>query len=166
MLDFSGSSTIRKKLGKPAKPVFKVPTWVNRQWMAGSQYENQLALQFKAAQVVNYDPNESDPEGVALHQRSYSRELKLSAIEWSLNTYIKGEDGDLDVLISRYAAAQRLGITGPMLKAWIENRTRIANQKRGSQRSRSATKSKESRLEKTLFEEFKEGRKVGKAIGC
>jgi len=85
--------------------------------MAGSQYENQLALQFKAARVMNYDPNESDPKGIALHRRSYSRELKLSAIKWSLNTYIKGEDGDLDVLISRYAAAQRLGITGPMLKA-------------------------------------------------
>jgi hypothetical protein len=53
-----------------------------------------------------------------------------------------------------------------MLKDWIENRVCIANQKRGSRQSRGATKGKESRLEETLFEEFKEGRKVGKAIGC
>jgi hypothetical protein len=104
LLDFSGSSTIRKKPGKPAKPVFKVPAQVNRQWMAGSQYENQLALQFKAAQAVNCNLNESDSEGIALHRRSYSCELKLSTIEWSLNIYIKEEDGDPDVLISRYTA--------------------------------------------------------------
>lgn len=83
-----------------------------------------------------------------------------------MNTYIKGKDGDPDVLISRYAAAQRLGITALMLKAWVENRARIANQKRGSRRNRGAMKGKESRMEKTLFEEFKESRKVGKAIGC
>ena len=31
MLDFSSSLTIRKKPGKPAKPVFKMPAQVNRQ---------------------------------------------------------------------------------------------------------------------------------------
>ena len=85
--------------------------------MSGSQYESQLALQFEAARAANYDPNESDHEGCALHRRSYSRKLKLSAIEWSLNTYIKGEDGDPDVLITPYAAAKRLGITQTMLKS-------------------------------------------------
>jgi hypothetical protein len=65
---------------------------------------------------VNYDLDESNPEGFALHRRSYSRELKLSAIEWALNTYIKGKDGDLDVLITRYVAAKRLRITLTMLK--------------------------------------------------
>jgi hypothetical protein len=47
-----------------------------------------------------------------------SRELKLSAIEWFLNTYVKGkEDRDLNILITKYAAAQRLGITSTMLKS-------------------------------------------------
>jgi hypothetical protein len=100
--------------------------------MAGSQYENQLALQFEAACVANYNPDKSDPEGIALQRRSYSCELKLSTIEWSLNTYIKGKDRDPDVLILRYTAVQRLGITRPMLKSWIQNRVCIANQKRGS----------------------------------
>jgi hypothetical protein len=132
MLDFSGSSTVRKKPGKPGKPTYKVPAQVNRQWMSGSQYENQLACQFEAAWVVNYNSDESDPEGFALHWCSYSCKLKLSAIEWSMNIYIKGKDIDEDVLITRYTAAKRLGITPTMLKSWVQNRASIANQKRGS----------------------------------
>jgi len=66
-LDFSGSSTVRKKPGKPAKPSYKVPTRVHRQWMTSSQYENQLVSQFEAARAAHYNPNESDPEGLALH---------------------------------------------------------------------------------------------------
>ena len=89
--------------------------------MSGSQYENQLACQFEAARVANYDSDESDPEGFALHRRFYSHELKLSAIEWSMNTYIKGKDTNEDVLITRYTAAKRLGITPTMLKNWIKN---------------------------------------------
>jgi DNA-binding transcriptional regulator YdaS (Cro superfamily) len=50
-----------------------------------------------------------------------------------LNTYVKGkEDRDLDILITRYAAVKRLGITSTMLKSWVQSRARIANQKRGS----------------------------------
>ena len=82
MLDFSGSSTVlKKKPGKPAKSTFKVPARVHRQWMSGSLYENLLAQQFQTARIVNYDLNESDLEGYALHRHSYSRELKLSAVE-------------------------------------------------------------------------------------
>ena len=87
---------------------------------------------------MNYDPDESDPEGYALYQHSYSRELKLSAVEWASNTYIKGKDGEADVIISRYAAAKRLGITLTMLRNWTRYRARIAKQKRGSRQSRIA----------------------------
>jgi hypothetical protein len=118
MLDFSGSSTLRKKPGKPAKPTFKVPARVYRQWMSGSLYENQLASQFQAACIVNYNPDESDPKGYALHCFSYSRELKLSAVEWACNIYIKGKkDRDPDVCILRYTAAKRLRITLTMLRS-------------------------------------------------
>jgi hypothetical protein len=117
---------------------------------------------------VNYDPDESDPKGYALHRFSYSRELKLSAVEWACNTYVKGKkDGDLDVLITRYAAAKRLGITSTMLRNWTRNKLCIANQKRGSRRRRNSTiRGKEHRMEQALFEEFKEARKVGKAVGA
>jgi hypothetical protein len=164
-LDFSSSSTIWKKPGKPPKPTSKVPAQIHRQWMSGSLYESQLACQFEAACIVNYNSNESDPKGFALHRHSYSQELKLSAIEWAGNTYIKGKkDRDLDVLIPRYAAAKRLGITLTMLRNWIRNRACIANQKRGSQRSRIAQKGREDKMERALFEEFKEARKLGKAV--
>jgi hypothetical protein len=81
ILDFSGLSSIRKKPGNPSKPTSKVPTRVNRQWMSGSLYESQLARQFETACIVNCNPHESDPEGFALYRHSYSRELKLSAVE-------------------------------------------------------------------------------------
>jgi hypothetical protein len=107
--------------------------------MLGSPYENQLVGQFKTACLMHYDPDESDPEGIALHRFSYSRELKLAAVEWASNTYVKGKGhGDIDVPITRYAAAQRLGITSTMLQDWTRNRARIANQKRGSRRGRMA----------------------------
>jgi hypothetical protein len=96
--------------------------------MKGSFYENTLAGQFETARIAHYNLNESDPQGYALHRFSYSRELKLAAVEWASNTYIKGkEDGDLDVLITRYAAAQRLRITSTMLRNWIRNKVLIAN---------------------------------------
>ena len=72
VLDFSGLSTVWIKPGKPAKLTSKVPSRVNRQWMLGSPYENQLAGQFKTARLMHYDPNESDLEGIALHRFSYA----------------------------------------------------------------------------------------------
>jgi hypothetical protein len=81
VLDFSGSSTVRIKPGKLAKLTSKVPSQMNRQWMSNSLYENQLARQFKAARLMHCNPDESDPEGIALHRLSYSQELKLAAIE-------------------------------------------------------------------------------------
>jgi len=117
---------------------------------------------------VNYDPDESDPEGYALHRNSYSRELKLAAIEWATNTYIKGKkDGDPDVRITRYAAAKRLGITTTMLRSWTRNRSRIASQKRASRQGKAVnTKGKEHKIEQVLFNKFQQARKQGKSIGC
>jgi hypothetical protein len=66
---------------------------------------------------LHYDLDVSNPEGIALYQFSYSRELKLAAIEWASNTFVKGKgDGDIDILITRYAATMRLRITSTMLR--------------------------------------------------
>ena len=136
--------------------------------MSGSLYENQLACQFHITCTTNYNPDKSDPDSYALHRHSYSRELKLSAVEWACNTYIKGKkDRDPDVLISRYAAAKKLGITSTMLRSWTRNRACIANQKKGSRRGRiGIIKGREDKMERALFEEFKKARKVGKAVGA
>jgi hypothetical protein len=97
-LSFNGPSITFKKPGKPAKPTTKVPSRLHRQWFFGSSHEAVLDRQFQAARIINYDPDESNPEGYALYRSSYSRELKLAAVEWTGNTYIKGKkDGDLDV---------------------------------------------------------------------
>jgi hypothetical protein len=46
-LSFNGPGITLKKLGKPAKPVYKVPPHVARRWLSGSAYKNGLAQQFK-----------------------------------------------------------------------------------------------------------------------
>jgi hypothetical protein len=70
-----------KKPGKPAQSAHKIPLKLNRRWLLSSAYENVLIRQFRTACTMNYDPNESDLEGIALHRDSYSCELKLAAIE-------------------------------------------------------------------------------------
>jgi hypothetical protein len=93
---------------------------LNCPWLLSSLYENHLARQFRIARIVAVNSDESDSEGIALYQNSYSRKLKLAAIEWATSTYKKEKkDGDPDRRITRYAAAKRLGITITMLRTWI-----------------------------------------------
>ena len=136
-LSFDGPRITLKKPGKPAKSVYKVPPHVSCRWLFGSAYETGLARQFQTAYIVNYDPDESDPKGYDIYRNSYSCELKLAAIEWASNTYVKGKgDKDPDKLITRYAAAKRLGITSTMLREWTRNRAKIASQMKASRRGR------------------------------
>jgi hypothetical protein len=51
-----------------------------------------------------------------------------------------------------------------MLRSWTQNRTCIAEQKRGLQQSRIAQKGRENIIKVALYKEFREGRKLGKAI--
>jgi hypothetical protein len=98
-------------------------------------YENVLIQQFGTACIVNYDLNEFDLKGIALYRHSYSRELKLAAIEWVLNTYTKGKkDRDPNKAIIRYAAAKRLKITTTILRSWIRNRLLITSMKKGQRK--------------------------------
>ena len=71
----------------------------------------------QVARVVQYDEDKLDPQGHVLRCNSYSWELKLSAVQWSLNTYVKGKKPrDPLVCITRYQAAKTLGITTTMLQ--------------------------------------------------
>jgi hypothetical protein len=116
-LSFNGPQILLKKPGKPPLSVHKVPARLNQQWLLGSQYETLLVRQFRTARLMALGSAKSDPEEIAQHRNSYSRELKLSAIEWATNTYIKGKkDGDPDKAITKYAAAARLRITLAMLR--------------------------------------------------
>ena len=63
-----------------------------------------------------YNEDKSDPKGHVLHCNSSPRKLKLSAVQWFLNTYVKSKKpGECLVCISRYQAAKTLGITTTML---------------------------------------------------
>ena len=63
-----------------------------------------------------HNDDESDLEGHLLHQNSYSQELKLSAVQYALNTYVRGKQpGDPLKPIPGYQAAAKLKITTTML---------------------------------------------------
>jgi len=175
-LDFTGPY-IAKKPGKRAKPETMIPLRrstgstgdIQHRWIAGeSAHEAVLVRQFEAARIVMYDDNESDLGGYALHRNSYSKELKLSAVQWAINTVVRGKKpGDPLKPITGYEAAARLSITTTMLRSWIRHRVCIANQKKGSRRGRNVLrKGRESVMEHALFKEFEEARGVGKAVGC
>jgi len=130
-LDFSGQYKA-KRPGKPSKLETKIPlrrSTGSRHLIFGeSAYEAVLVRQFDAARVVMYDEDESDLEGHPLHRNSYSRELKLSAVQYALNTYVRGKQpGDPLKPITGYQAAAKLKITTTMLRDWIRNRIHIAN---------------------------------------
>jgi hypothetical protein len=90
-LDFTGQYTA-KRLGKASNPETRVPlqrSIGSRHWISGeSAYETSLTRSFEDARIIGYDDDASNPEGYPLHWNSYSRELKLSAVQYALNTYV------------------------------------------------------------------------------
>ena len=93
---------------------------------------------------------------------SYTREHKLSAIAYRKTTWITKKDGSLE-LISRWKAAQNLGITDNMLKDWIAHQTNIEMLLKGGCK-RHESKPLEPQLEASLMREFKEARQAGRSI--
>ena len=170
-LDFSSKSK-PKRPGKVSNPATKIPvrrsSGVRREFSGESVHETLLMRQFNDACVVWWDVDDSDPEGHAIHRYSYSRKLKLSAVSYALNTYTRGKTlEDPPKLITRYKAAAKLKITTTMLRDWIRNRIRIADQKKGSRRAKPhLRKGKEPIMEHALFKQFEEARGMGKAVGC
>jgi hypothetical protein len=169
-LDFTSRYNV-KRPGKPSKPETRIlvrRSGARREISGESAHESILIRQFDNARIVWWDVDDSDPEGHSIHRYSYSRELKLSAVSYALNTYVRGKKpDDLPKLISCYKAAAKLKITTAMLRSWIRNRIRISNQKKGSRRSKNfLQKGKEPVMEHALFRQFEEARKIGKAVGC
>ena len=139
-LNFTGQYNA-KRPGKPSNPETRIPlqhsSGLRREISGESAHEVVLIRQFDNARVVGWDGDVSDPEGHQLHRYSYSRELKLSAIQYALNNYVRGKKPDDPMkLITRYKAAAKLKITTTMLQSWIRSRLSIANQKKGSRRRR------------------------------
>jgi hypothetical protein len=164
-----------KKPGKHPKVDTKQPVRVFRQpkdqpqWITGeSAQEDLLFLQFQAQRAAWWDDDLSDSEGHALHRKSYTRELKLAAVNWAENTVIRGKKpSDPFRQMKPYKAAKRLRITQTMLKSWSKNRIKIAAQKKHSRRAAcQKLRAREPDMEHALFQKFQEARKLGKGIGC
>lgn len=130
-LDFSGKFKPPKRPGKPSKLETRIlvrRSGVRREFLGESAHESLLIRQFDDARVVWWDIDDSNPEGHTIHRYSYSRELKLSAVSYALNTYTRGKTlDDPPKLITGYKAAEKLKITTTMLQGWIRNRIRIAD---------------------------------------
>jgi hypothetical protein len=94
---------------------------------------------------------------------SYTREHKLAAIDYALNTWERLPNGHLDH-ISRYYVAKRLRIHRTTLTEWIKSKARILHAKRGASRLRLSTVSRHPQLEKRLNQEFEIARGFGRQI--
>ena len=159
-LDFAGHIAGFKRPGKVSKPETTQSVRSLRQpkdqhqWIAGeSAQETLLFNQFQAQRAAWWDNDLSNLEGHALHRKSYPRELKLAAVNWAENTWIKGKKpSDPMRRMKPYEAAKRLKITQTMLKSWSKNRARIAAQKKHSRRAACKTlRAREPDMEHALF---------------
>ena len=72
-----------------------------------------------------------DDDNEVFRRCSYTREHKLAAINYALNTWERLPEGRL-VHISRYYTAKRLRVTPPILTRWVKNKYRILYLKRGA----------------------------------
>jgi hypothetical protein len=86
--------------------------------------------QFAAFHAKSLILNPDNPD-VALTQNSYTRELKLAAIQYATTTIVTNRKGATR-LITVYAVAQNLRITYQMMKKWIQKKDKISEQKKGS----------------------------------
>ena len=91
-------------------------------------YENSLIRQFAAFHEESIILN---GDSLVQSRKSYTRELKLAAIQYATTTLVSNKKGDKK-LITVYTAAKKLGITYQMIKKWIKAKNEITEQKKGS----------------------------------
>ena len=77
-------------------------------------YENNLVRQFADIHAESIALNPDDPD-IALTRKSYTRELKLAAIQYATTTLVTNKKG-VTRLITIYAAAKNLKITYQIMK--------------------------------------------------
>jgi hypothetical protein len=104
-----------------------------------------------------------DNDNEVFRRCSYTREHKLAAIDYALNTWERLPEGRL-VHISRYYAAKRIRVTQSSLTRWIKNKHRILHLKRGAQRLRVSKVGRHPEMEKKLNLDFETARSIGRQI--
>ena len=104
-----------------------------------------------------------DDENQINRRCAYTREHKLAAIDYVLNTQKRLPDRTF-THISRYYASKRLKINQALLGRWIKNKKMILYQKRGARRMRLTKVGKEPEIERKLNMEFEEARDIERQI--
>lgn len=116
--------------------------------------------------VFPTEEEDSDNEDFRPTKRySYSREVKLAAIDYFQTTWKLNSKTNLYERLSIRYAARRLKIDRQMLKQWVATKESIMRQKRGSFRSRrSVVKVQEPEMERRLVVEFDIAREHGRKV--
>jgi hypothetical protein len=104
-----------------------------------------------------------DDEDQITRRCAYTREHKLTAIDYVLNTWERLPDGSM-AHISRYYASKRLKINQALLGRWIKNKKTILHQKKGARRMRLLKEGREPEMERKLNIEFEAARDIGRRI--
>jgi hypothetical protein len=104
-----------------------------------------------------------DDDNEIYRRCSYTREHKLAAIDFALNTWQRQLNGTLEH-VSRYYVAKRLRITPTTLGRWIKNKHRILALRRGTQRLRLSKVGRHPDLERKLNIDFEAARSMGRQI--
>ena len=95
---------------------------------------------------------------------SYTREHKLAAIDYAINTWERHPRTNQLDHISKYYAAKMLKIHHTLLTRWIKKKRKILAQKRGARRLQLTKVGRLPELEKKLNQEFEEAREIGRQI--
>lgn len=100
-----------------------------------------------------------------IHRRcAYTREHKLKAIDYVLNTWDWHPKTRVLVHISQYFAAKRLIISRTTLHRWLKQKQQIIKQKRGTRRLRLIKTPQQPEMAKKLHFEFEAAREIGRQI--
>ena len=118
-------------------------------------YQHQFRLENLG--IIGDDDNE------VYRRCSYTREHKMAAIDFALNTWQRRPNGTLEH-ISRYYVSKRLRIHTSLLGRWIKNKRRILALKKGARRLRLSKVGRHPELEKRLNQEFEAARSIGRQI--
>jgi transposase-like protein len=124
-------------------------------------FQNVSANYLQVACGEGSEPDDIDSdEANETRRRSWTREQKLGAVNYTTLTYVASKDGGQE-LISRNAAANDIGCTPKMLRSWINDYDKIKASPKGSRKTGCSQPAKEPQMESQLYDLFIEKRSIG-----
>lgn len=155
--------------GPRAKPAQqRRPEAAGSRQMIGGPNEVAVITAFRAYQDRFKESNPlligDDEDGQVVRRCSYTREQKLAAIDFALNTWERRSSNGELIHISRYYVAMKLRVQPCLISRWIKTKHRILNLRKGAQRLRVSRVGKHPQLERKLNTEFEYARSIGRQI--